>query len=74
MKTLTETLNSSINERMLYRDLYSVLEYHVTEAIKAAWDELGIDLTHADIKEALDKLAKDYDVDKQIDWAKKYIK
>ena len=74
--SLRKYLNKSldINERMIYKDLYDVLEENITRGIIEAWDDTGLEFTHKDIKETLEKLAKEYDVDKHIDWTKKYMK
>lgn len=74
--SLRKYLNKSldINERMIYKDLYDALEENITKGIIEAWDDTGLEFTHKDIKETLEKLAKEYDVDKHIDWAEKYMK
>lgn len=74
MKSLTEHMKEQLNERRVYKTLEDALEDSITSGIITAWDEAGITFTHKDIKEALEKIAKNYDVDKHIDWAKEYMK
>lgn len=74
MKTLTEHIKEQLLERRVYRTLEDALTDSITSGIITAWDEAGLEFTHKDIKDALEKLAKDYDVDKQIDWAKEHMK
>ena len=70
MKSITQ----KINERKIYKDLNECLTENITNAVIEAWDDSGIQFTHAELKEALQKVAEEYDVDKQIDWAKEYMK
>ena len=75
MKNLQSYIAESIvSERMLYRDLDQALTEYITNGIIAAWDEAGLEFTHKDIKDALEKIAKNYDVDKEISWARTVIK
>lgn len=74
MKNLVEHLKEQLLERRVYKNLEDALTDHITSGIIAAWDESGLEFTHKDIKEALENLAKNYDVDKYIDWAKEYMK
>lgn len=74
MKPLTEHMKEQLNERRVYKTLEDALEDSITSGIITAWDEAGMTFTHEDIKKALEKIAKNYDVDKYIDWAKKYMK
>ena len=75
MKPLQAYMNEAVvSERRVYKDLHEALTEAVTNGIIAAWDEAGLEFTHKDIKDALEKIAKDYDVDKEIDWAKEYMK
>lgn len=73
MKTLAEHLNEQLLERRVYKNLEEALTEHITDGIIAAWDESGLEFTHKDIKDALENLAKNYDVDKHIDWAKEHM-
>ena len=63
-----------VNEHKVWDSLYECLEEHITKALISAWDELGIEFTRDELKENLEKLTKEYDVDKHIDWAKDLIK
>jgi hypothetical protein len=74
--SLRKYLNKSldINERMIYKDLYDALEENITRGIIEAWDDAGLEFTHKDIKDTLTKLAKEYNVDKHLDWTKEYMK
>jgi len=75
MKSLQEKIQENmVNERKVWDSLYECLEEHITEALISAWDETGIEFTRDELKENLEKLAKEYDVDKHIDWAKDLIK
>ena len=75
MKNLQSYIAESIvSERMIYRDLDQALTEYITNGIIAAWDEAGLEFTHKDIKDALEKIAKNYDVDKEISWARTVIK
>lgn len=75
MKTLDEYINEQlVTERKNFKDLEQALTSYITDGLIAAWDEAGLEFTHKDVKEALEKLAKNYDVDKEISWAKEYIK
>lgn len=75
MKNLQKYIAESIvSERKNFKDLEQALTSYITDGIIAAWDEAGLEFTHKDIKDALEKIAKDYDVDKQIGWAKEYMK
>lgn len=75
MKNLQSYIAESIvSERMIYRDLDQALTEYITNGIIAAWDDAGLEFTHQDIKDALKKIAKNYDVDKEISWARTVIK
>lgn len=75
MKNLQSYITESIvSERMIYRDLDQALTEYITKGIIAAWDEAGLEFTHKDIKDALKNIAKNYDVDKEISWARTVIK
>lgn len=75
MKTLDEYINEQlVTERKNFKDLEQALTSYITDGLIAAWDEAGLEFTHKDVKDALEKLAKNYDVDKEISWAKEYIK
>lgn len=75
MKNLQSYIAESIvSERMIYRDLDQALTEYITKGIIAAWDEAGLKFTHQDIKDALENIARNYDVDKEISWARKIIK
>ena len=75
MKNLQSYIAESIvSERMIYRDLDQALTEYITNGIIAAWDEAGLKFTHQDIKDALENIARNYDVDKEISWARKIIK
>ena len=75
MKNLQSYIAESIvSERMIYRDLDQALTEYITKGIIAAWDEAGLEFTHKDIKDTLEKIAKNYDVDKEISWARTVIK
>ena len=75
MKNLQSYIAESIvSERMLYRDLDQALTEYITNGIIAAWDESGLEFTHQDIKDTLENIARNYDVDKEISWARKVIK
>lgn len=71
---LIESQENNVNERRIWKSLDECLVEHVTQAFKDAWDESGIEFTHKEVKEALEKLAKTYDIDKEIDWAADIIK
>ena len=74
MKDLSDFIKESLNERIVRKSLYECLEDYTTQAVISAWDESGIEFTHKELKEALAKLAKEYDVDKHLDWTKDYMK
>lgn len=89
MKSLEETLKESlgvrqddnqdtpytdVNERRGWKSLQYILEEHITHGLKDAWDDEGIEFTHKEVKDTLEKIAKEYDIDKHIDWAKNIIK
>jgi len=75
MKTLNEYINEQlVTERKNFKDLEQALTSYITDGLIAAWDEAGLQFTHQDVKDALEKLAKNYDVDKEISWAKEHIK
>lgn len=75
MKNLQSYIAESIvSERMIYRDLDQALTEYITKGIIAAWDEAGLKFTHQDIKDALENIARNYDVNKEISWARKIIK
>lgn len=89
MKSLEETLKESlgvkqddnqdtphtdVNERRGWKSLQDILEEHITQGLKDAWDDEGIEFTHKEVKDTLEKIAKEYDIDKHIDWAKNIIK
>lgn len=59
---------------MIYGDLDQTLTEYITKGIIAAWDEVGLEFTHKDIKDAPKKIAKNYDVDNEISWARTVIK
>ena len=68
------TIEEIINERKIYKDLNECLTENITNAVIEAWDDCGFEFTHAELKEALQKVAEEYDVDKHIDWAKEHMK
>lgn len=76
MENLKEKLKKElqINERYVFDSLEDTLEEFITKGIICAWDEVGLEFTHNDIKTALQNLAENYDVDKHISWAKKHMK
>ena len=75
MKNLQSYIAESIvSERIIYRDLDQALTEYITKGIIAAWDEAGLEFTHQDIKDTLENIARNYDVDKEISWARKVIK
>ena len=74
MKNLSDFIKENLNERIVRKSLYECLEDYTTQAVISAWDESGIEFTHKELKEALAKLAKEYDVDKHLDWTKDYMK
>lgn len=74
MKNLADFIKENLNERFIYKTLYEALEENITRGIIEAWDDAGLEFTHKDIKDTLAKLAKEYDVDKHLDWTKDYMK
>lgn len=74
IKNLSDFIKESLNERFVRKSLYECLEDYTTQAVISAWDESGIEFTHKELKEALAKLAKEYDVDKHLDWTEEYMK
>ena len=74
MNYLNESLGKPVNERSIWRTLEDCLIDHITQAVIAAWDETGLEFTHKELKDTLAKVAKEYDVDKHIEWTKEYMK
>ena len=78
MKGLAESLKESLDEARLAKGNAAILateiESAVTQSIINVWDEKGIELTRKDIVDALESVAKSYEVNKHIDWANKLIK
>lgn len=63
-----------VTERKIYKDLNECLTENITRGVIEAWDDCGFEFTHAELKEALQKVAEEYDVDKHVDWAKEHMK
>lgn len=58
-----------VSERRHYKDLDQALTEFITQGLISAWDESGLEFTHQDVKDALERVSKNYDVDKEINWA-----
>lgn len=69
-----ETPHTDVNERRGWKSLQYILEERITQGLKDAWDDEGIEFTHKEVKDTLEKIAKEYDIDEHIDWAKNIIK
>lgn len=74
MSHVAKQVKKALNERYIYNDLYHALEENVTRGIIEAWDDCGFEFTHQDIKDALLRLAEEYNVDNHLDWTAKYMK
>lgn len=75
MKNLQSYIaESMVSERRHYKDLDQALTEFITQGLIAAWDEAGLEFTHQDVKDALERVAKNYDVDKEINWAHDIMK
>lgn len=74
MTSVSKEVKKVLNERMIGDpDLYEIFEEQITAGIIKAWDDYGMEITHQDIENALNKLAVNYDVDKHISWAEKIM-
>ena len=73
MKDLQQQLQEELNEsRHIVRqgNVQDCIQSHLTNAFVEIWDEWGMSLTAKEFHDECEKVIKDFDIRKMLDWGK----